>query len=395
MPQWRRIAVIQSWPLSKAKDAWIDDSPPPINHPPETIVRVKAWIDMRQDRSLMSDKLAAKLLGDRNQVNCIGIRYYHVIDKTIGMRRLKIVHGLECDAIFCDNSSADCAPELPFQRWNSWTMTSDNGSSSEPLNSAADGQSSIEDCDNETQPWTSRAPPSNVEETPGGYSYQQSELLSIAASHGFLVMNPSSLGALASLLSLSHQGSTDNSLQGNVESPVLRDWVPDTIQENKPLPSVQTSVSTSSNSDSDHMGSDQESWSTYSSQYTLCSIHPQDTTPVKPIEVSRQIPRSENLEYEYRSLGIMSSVDTDSFSANGGTSTYVVSENLFGENEDSLEREKKDIQAMSDSFFESPSSLNEFENHPGHKIWEWDIARQQWHKKGGTTEADWFPERFA
>ena len=91
----------------------------------------------------------------------------------------------------------------------------------------------------------------------------------------------------------------------------------------------------------------------------------------------------------------MSSAAIDSFSTSSGASSFVVSEDLCGGVGDSFKREKEEIQALSDSFVEQSSSISEFENHPGHKVWEWDVARQRWHKKGGTTDTDWFPEKFA
>ncbi|KAH7157825.1 hypothetical protein B0J13DRAFT_181824 [Dactylonectria estremocensis] len=41
------------------------------------------------------------------------------------------------------------------------------------------------------------------------------------------------------------------------------------------------------------------------------------------------------------------------------------------------------------------SQKDDFDSHPGHKEWEWDVVRERWRRRGGTTATDWFPHSFA
>ncbi|KAJ3523227.1 hypothetical protein NM208_g12531 [Fusarium decemcellulare] len=43
------------------------------------------------------------------------------------------------------------------------------------------------------------------------------------------------------------------------------------------------------------------------------------------------------------------------------------------------------------------NQLSDFEMHPGHKTWVWDVQRQRWRRRGrsGLEETDWFPESLA
>lgn len=57
-----------------------------------------------------------------------------------------------------------------------------------------------------------------------------------------------------------------------------------------------------------------------------------------------------------------------------------------------------DIRQMgSRSSPEVPVPFFDFDEHPGHRYWEWIEDRQRWHRRGASLDGEdnWFPEEFA
>lgn len=396
MIQWSRIIITKCWPVHQAGDTWIDEPPPPCETPSKRLVRIKAWFDERRGQSLISQKVAGRLLPKGSQVKYIGIRYSHVIDRTVGTSRLRIVGGLQWDAVIYESSES--SSQLAIQQCSTWVTVRQNNSELDTTKSSNQSESSATSWSTASEYLTSHTLPSSSEinQLSSSTISQASDILTLAGSHGFLITNPSSLEAFTSLLLLaqSDKNASNNRERSQPNNPDTR---PNSqVKENS---SAWSSIDAPRTPD---LGLSE--WETVSCS-TGTMKESQDEAVTQPAASTWDNQKAKELPPLYQA-GSSCLVSAKFASSNPSTSDWIQvgtsksnspkeqREVETSEREECM-RSQGEIETLSDPLSTQHSSLTDFNTHPGHKVWEWDVERQRWRKKGGTTEADYFPEVFS
>ncbi|KPM37393.1 hypothetical protein AK830_g9176 [Neonectria ditissima] len=386
------ILVTDSWPLSSANAARGNEPHPLTQHPPKASIQAKARFDAAQN--LISDKVAFRLLdsldpGSSPYVQFIAIRWRGCVsDQTLEETHLKVVPNMECNSILLRASLSDY-PEGKFsQQWLCLTTLNPLGTGFDSISSKSEHEHEPgTQSDNDASAFRITGldqDPTRYEELPTlskdeeNYTSQDfRQFTSDAARHGFHFMNMETIEALAPLWT---QTEPDFQLTYLTSSALGRDS--DEIR-------VPYSDGYVWGSTADAYGQSDQEWSTGTSQ-TLCAAFPERLLTCDSTQASSELsfgtfnngdwPPIYELSMEDVSLG----ASTLASGSSGDPASDQTIPPYQDQNEDF---------AYSPTF--SQDQPNEFDSHPGHKVWEWVPERQRWRRRGGTKEADWFPDFFA
>ncbi|KAH7019432.1 hypothetical protein EDB80DRAFT_700834 [Ilyonectria destructans] len=379
MPDTRVISVTQSWPLPY-DDGVGGGDPPLVQHQDGTSIQARARFDEKQENNCISDSFAKLLLNGLKLGSAMGIRWRgSKTDQTLETTYLKIIPKMECDLIIFRTSFSDYMDRKLTQEWLRWTTLNPFGCMpdlfSPKVNEevTSNGHKDRHQCDNssvllkdvqESSPWDAR---------------QLSHIQSTAASHGVHFMNTETIEDLAPLFPQLISGSwprqdPTHTLQGEVD-------------EN----STSSSNSSAWESATDVSGSGEE-WSTGTSQRTLCLTPPERLVSLKPPQFSLE---SAPATWDTRGVSNTQGVFAESDLRSRTTLANGPSDSQPFDKADYPERDQNEQDLNKPRVMFDQSQLTDFKDHPGHKVWEWDMERERWRRRGGTTEADLFPDFFA
>lgn len=403
IPQAKTITIFQCWSLPR-KDAWIDTCAPCTEQPAKGSISTKAWFDKRQPDSLVSPKLAGALLAMDSHVEYIGIRYY-VADHTVGISYLHIAKDLRYDIVISSGCSTKLsptsapAPSLP--EYAEWQFVTKDGHHTEVSNIME--QNLLEPgAQTSSSPSSAMSVSLSDEKTIPCYAtHHPAQVLELASRNGYLVTTQQDLKMFTFLLRLSCPHCQDASSQVRksqlkIDSTTAKS---DTELENMSSRDTVHSLDTSDQYQTDW---DQASWSTVTSGEVLGATRGQNPT----LQISQeQKPGHLNwLEID------VNSEYTETFSSSGFSSTESRfegpdlccskirdedSSETTDQERDSLTEEINVIKPLNSSSSECCESSSEFLDHPGHVMWEWDLGRERWRRRGGHSEEDWYPDNFA
>ncbi|KAL6409684.1 hypothetical protein AUP68_06072 [Ilyonectria robusta] len=379
MPETRVISVTQSWSLPYDDGVGGGDAPP-VQHQHEPSIQARARFDEKQENNCISDSFATVLLNGLTLGSAMGIRWRgSKTDQTLETTYLKIIPKMECNLIIFRTPFSDYLDKKLAQERLRWTTLNPFGCMPDLFNHKVNKEVTSNDdrdchqCDNssilskdvqEATPWDAR---------------QLSYIQSTAASHGVHFMNTETIQDLAPLFPQLISGSWPS------QDPTH------TVQGEVDESSTSSSNSSAWESATDVSGSGEE-WSPDTSQRTLCLPAPERLVSLKPPQFSAQsAPTTLDTRRVSTTRGVLaeSGPRAQTALANGSSPSQPFGKAGHFErdqNEQALDKPR----AMFDQ-----SQLADFKDHPGHKVWEWDKERLRWRRRGGTTEADLFPDFFA
>ncbi|KAF7553725.1 hypothetical protein G7046_g7022 [Stylonectria norvegica] len=383
MPECCTICIQQSWPVFKHKAAWASDNPPGVNKRLKTSVYVKAWFDKHQGAGLVSKDFAGELLGGSvtSVARYIGIQWFVVGNKqAVVTTDLQVIQGLGCKIVLHTEFSEDGSAGLGLQSWALWTSWEEHGSQRGLIDSKDNNQVPI------TTGWSRSSRCENMDKSFLD-DISQSEILSIAAEHGLLLLDPRSIEVFASFLVRSRRYSTLKTERNYISGDMT------------PSPTASTGISVEeyadSNASSPRYPGEAHFWYEQTPSSTATSRDfpfTPDSTPTKPCEATKAILSQRQTD------ALLQSNPQHSFDSDSTTSELFASTappNSAWDDESHLPIKVEDILQSSDRNVTRNHSPSEFEQHPGHKVWEWDPHALRWHKRGGDPNGDYFPEAFA
>lgn len=379
MSEIRVISVTQSWSLPYDDGVGGGDAPP-VQHQHEPSIQARARFDEKQENNCISHSFAAVLLNGLKLGSAMGIRWRDSkTAQTLETTYLKIIPKMECNLIIFRTPFSDYLDKTLAQERLRWTTLIPFGCMPDLFSPKVNMEVTSNDdrdchqCDNssilsedvqEATPWDAR---------------QLSYIQSTAASHGVHFMNTETIQDLAPLFPQLISGFWKSQDPSH------------TVQEEVDESSTSSSNSSAWESATDVSGSAEE-WSPDTSQRTLCLPSPERLVSLKSPQFSPQsAPTTLDTRRVSTTRGAFAESGPRAWTAlaNGSSPSQP-----FGK-PDHFERDQNGQALDKPRAMFDQSQLTDFKDHPGHKVWEWDKERLRWRRRGGTTEADLFPDFFA
>ncbi|KAH7175902.1 hypothetical protein EDB81DRAFT_939993 [Dactylonectria macrodidyma] len=375
------IVVTHSWPLLYGDGVGGGDSPV-LQHPKGDPIEVKAQFDATEEKSLISVRLAKFLLdgqggGSPTKMKYMAIRWRRrATNDTLETTHLKVVSDTDRDIILFNVSFAShlkkqgdlavittmvdgvvttrefgSAREYGQQRRSPTTMLTYIHKYSD-TNAHQSQNSNI----------TLKASRNPLPLSPA----QLSQVQAGAASHGIHFMNWETIEALAPLLPRLPAEPSSTPLQGNVS---------ETRADGNTAPTSETFICESDIQvpDYDQQGSAFQAASPAPLREELALLN------------SSYIPGSPSFP----------PISSNRAESGHGDRTHFAKEpSHMPSPEEPLPNEEDHDMDICEEVFEQ-SQEGEFESHPAHREWEWDVVRERWRRRGGSAASDWFPLSFA
>ncbi|KAK7422272.1 hypothetical protein QQZ08_009578 [Neonectria magnoliae] len=389
MPESTIILVAESWPLNDDNAAVRgNDHPQSIKHQPKTSIRAKARFD--EKHNLISDKVAIRLLDcleSSTYVQFIAIRWRGCAsDQTLEETHLEIVPNMECDSILFSASVSDYPKGKFSQIWFGLTVLSPLESQFDTLSSKEKDASAVRQGHDDASPFgfirsdeaqnqfSAASTPFLAEQK--STSSELYQFASDAASHGIHFMNMETIEALAPLWSQARLASQSTYPNNN------------TLERGTHGNCAPYNDCRAWESPADTYRLDQE-WSTGTSQ-TLCTAFPERLLTCDSAHASSEL-----------TSGTIDGGDWSPIYETSMEQLFTTDSTLVSRSSDDPAAEQASLSCQDqnedseDSTLFYQDQLNDFESHPGHKVWEWVPESEKWRRRGGTTDADWFPDFFA
>ncbi|KAF7545442.1 hypothetical protein G7Z17_g9168 [Cylindrodendrum hubeiense] len=345
----------------------------------------KAQFDAKQQDNFISDTFATVLRDSLDAdastyVESMGIRWASsVTDQTLETTHLKVVPDMESGIIIFSTSLSDYMEKKLAQEWFHLTTLDPFGCTPDPLSSQVAEEVASDVHRDDQQYQKSLIHSTEIQESTSWDAQQLSHFQSTAASHGIHFMNTETMEHLAPLFPQLFSGTTSPPSSNNTLYRAVDEI--SAPSSDRSAWELATEVSEFS-----------EEWSPDTSQRTLCEPFYGRLASLKLPQVT---PELAPVSWDTRGFPTIRETLTKNGSGGGTTLAQGSSNNpsSYRASSSDQDQNEEDINKHDDMF--DQSQLSEFEDDPGHKVWEWDLERQRWRKRGGTTEADWFPDFFA
>ncbi|KAF5008300.1 hypothetical protein FDECE_5419 [Fusarium decemcellulare] len=369
----RSITLTKLWLLPSSNQSGGDNNPEIQRYGRTTSIQIKAWFGSECKTGFISPKLVEQVLGPQTCERSgfcpfVGISWcFPITNESPETSRLQVASELKNDVVFgcvSDTSWQKCSVAQPPLFPNSSPQTTAHWSEKKPIStSAATDNSPGRDESSETDnKFTNGAFPD-----------------SLAASYGIRLADDPSRQAFARLW---------RQRLGHSSMPVVRplDECSGLVDSHLHAEEVEGSVSSRFDNDLDC------AWSAAASEEAFDMALPQAI----PLRHSAQADSEGSSKVPSQAVQV-----TPGSSPEDSTSSWQLvrgaSEEAAEGKDGSMKNPPTETWEGGGSSVSSQSQQSEFEAHPGHKIWVWDVDKQRWRRRGqsGLEETDWFPMSLA